>query len=135
MHAGAGRHGDHVEVANSPAKSIAVLGAGITGLTAAYRLSQRGHRVRVFEAAGQVGGAIQTEQTDGWLVERGPNTLLTGEPALSALIADLGLGPELVSANPHARNRYIVRRGLPVAAPLSPPAFIRSPLFSVGAKF
>lgn len=121
-------------MANSSSKSIAVLGAGITGLTAAYRLSQRGHRVRLFEAAGQVGGAIQTEHAEGWLSERGPNTVLTGEPALSALIGELELSSELVSANPDARNRYIVRRGLAMAAPLSPPGFIRSPLFSVGAK-
>lgn len=113
---------------------VAVLGAGITGLTAAYRLSQRGHRVRLFDAATKVGGAIQTELVEGWLVERGPNTLLTGEPALSALIAELGLASEQVSANPNARNRYIVRRGVPMAAPLSPPGFIRSPLFSAGAK-
>lgn len=121
-------------MANSPSKSIAILGAGITGLTAAYRLSQHGHRVRLFEAAPQVGGAIQTEHAEGWLIERGPNTVLTGEPALSALLSDLDLSSELVSANPEARNRYIVRRGVPVAAPLSPPGFIRSPLFSVGAK-
>ncbi len=121
-------------VAHSSSKSIAVLGAGITGLTAAYRLSRRGHRVRLFEAGAQVGGAIQTERTDEWLIERGPNTVLTGEPALTALIAELGLSAEQVPANPTARNRYIVRGGVAVAAPLSPPGFIRSPLFSVTAK-
>ncbi len=44
----------------SAPKSVAVLGAGITGLTAAYRLTQLGHRVRVFEQSGRVGGAIST---------------------------------------------------------------------------
>ncbi len=119
---------------NPTAKSIAVLGAGVTGLTAAFRLAQRGHRVRLFEAAGRVGGAVRTERTDGWLIEAGPNSLLSGDPALAALIRDLDLASEVVAANPAAKNRYIVRRGQALAAPISPPAFLGSSLFSFGAK-
>jgi oxygen-dependent protoporphyrinogen oxidase len=114
--------------------TIAILGAGITGLTAAHRLARLGHRVRVFEATERVGGAIRTEQVDGWLIEAGPNSLLAGEPALAALLAELGLASESVSANSAARNRYIVRGGRPLAVPLSPPALLGSPLFSLGAK-
>jgi oxygen-dependent protoporphyrinogen oxidase len=123
-----------VSVSNSSLKSVAVLGAGVTGLTAAFRIAQRGHRVRVFEASGRVGGAVRTERTDGWLIEGGPNSLLAGEPALAALIADLDLANEVVTANPAAKNRYIVRGGKALAAPASPPAFLTSPLFSFGAK-
>ncbi len=119
---------------NASAKSIAVLGAGLTGLTAAYRLARLGHRVRVFEASDRVGGAIRTELSEGWLVEAGPNTILAGEPALSALVAELGLAPERVAANPSAKKRYIVRRGAPLALPLSPPAFLASSQFSLGTK-
>jgi oxygen-dependent protoporphyrinogen oxidase len=115
-------------------KSIAVLGAGITGLTAAHRLLQLGHRVRVFEQSDRIGGAIKTEQVDGWLVEGGPNSLLSSEPAMDKLIAELGLGAERVEADPAAKNRYLVRRGRALAAPMSPPAFFGSPLFSPGAK-
>ncbi len=121
-------------MSDSP-RSIAILGAGITGLTAAHRLTQHGHRVRVFEASDRVGGAIRTEVTaDGWLIESGPNTLLSGDPAFAALVAELGLASELISAAPAAKHRYIVRRGRPVPLPLSPLALIPSPLLSVGAK-
>lgn len=119
----------------SPPKSIAVLGAGITGLTAAFRLTQRGHRVRLFESSPRPGGAIRTERTDdGWLIEAGPNSVLTGEPALTALLAELALTSALLPASPAARHRYLVRRGRPIAAPLSPPAFLASSLFSPAAK-
>lgn len=114
----------------SPKKSIAVLGAGITGLTAAHRLHCLGHRVQVFEHSERVGGAIGTELCDGWLVERGPNSLLTNDPAATALITELGLEPELVSANPKAKKRYIVRGGRLVPVPLSPGALLTSRLFS-----
>lgn len=117
---------------HSDSKSIAVLGAGLTGLTAAHRLVQRGHRVRLFEQSGRVGGAIRSERTDGWLVEAGPNTMLSGEPALTALLQELNLAA--VSANPAAKHRYIVRHGRPVVVPLSLPAFLGSSLFSPNAK-
>lgn len=117
------------------AKSIAILGAGITGLTAAYRLTQRGHRVRVFEASDRVGGAIRSEVTaDGWLIESGPNTLLAGDPALATLLGELDLAPELLRAAPAAKHRYIVRHCRPIALPLSPLALLPSRLLSVGAK-
>mgnify|MGYP001598083587 FL=1 len=115
-------------------KSIAVLGAGVTGLTAAHRLVQGGHRVRVFERSGRIGGAIRTERTDGWLVESGPNTLLSGKPGLAALLDELGLADERVDATPTAKQRFIVRGGRLVPAPLSPPAFLTSRLFSPFAK-
>ena len=115
-------------------KSIAILGGGITGLTAAHRLTQLGHRVRLFEQSARLGGAIRTERTpEGWLIEAGPNSLQE-TPAVAALIAELGLTAELVPAAPAAKNRYVVRAGQLVPLPLSPPAFLASSLFSLGAK-
>lgn len=111
-----------------------MLGAGVTGLAAAHRLAQRGARVRVFELSDRVGGSVRTEIVDGWLIEGGPNSMLAGDPALTALIEEVGLAGERVNANAAAKNRYIVRRGKPVAAPLSPPSFLATPLFSFGAK-
>jgi oxygen-dependent protoporphyrinogen oxidase len=121
-------------VANSDSQSIAVLGAGATGLTAALRLGEAGHRVRLFEAGPRVGGAVRTEQVDGWLIEGGPNSVLTGEPALTRLIERLGLAGEVVPANAVAKNRFIVRGGRALPTPSSGGSFFRTPLFSFGAK-
>ena len=117
-------------MASSEPKSIAILGAGITGLVAAYRLSQRGHRILILEQSGRLGGAVRTERHDGWLIEAGPNSLLSGEPALKTLLDELDLSQQVIAANPAAKNRYIVRNGKLIPAPLSPPAFLASPLFS-----
>jgi oxygen-dependent protoporphyrinogen oxidase len=116
------------------AKSIAVLGAGATGLAAAYRLTQLGHRVRVFEQSNRIGGAVKTESSDGWLVEAGPNSLMSGEPALASLIDELGLTKQRITASSSAKNRYIVRRGELVRVPLSPRELLGSALLSIGGK-
>ena len=114
-------------------KSIAVIGGGITGLTAAWQLHRAGHRVRLFEKAAQTGGSIVSLAQDGWLIEGGPNSLQeTAEVA--ALVRDLGLGSERAAANPAAQKRYIVRGGRPVMVPLSPAGLLTSPLFSWRAR-
>lgn len=120
--------------AANPPPSIAVVGAGLTGLTAAWRLHAAGARVRVFEAADKIGGVIQTERADGWLVEAGPNSLRGGSPELAGLIADIGLAAAVVPAGSAAKNRYLVHHGQLVAAPDSPPALLASPLLSFGTK-
>lgn len=120
-------------MANLPEKlPIAIVGGGITGLTAAYHLSRQGHAVRLFEASPRLGGNIRTERDpSGWLLEAGPNSIqLT--PEVAGLLAKLGLTP--LNASPAAKNRYVVRNGRPLPVPASPPAFLTSPLFSASAK-
>src|SRR4051812_17630849 len=91
-------------------KSIAVIGGGITGLTAARELHRAGLTVTVFEKNARVGGAISTIEQGHWLIEAGPNSLQeTAEVA--TLVAELGLGNRRVAANPAARNRFILRNG------------------------
>lgn len=112
---------------------VAIVGAGITGLTTALRLHQQGGRVTVFERAPQPGGAIRSTAEDGWLFEAGPNSLQCGQE-VKQLVADLGLEQELVSAAPLAKRRFIVRDGRFVAVPSSPPALIGSALFGLRTK-
>lgn len=118
----------------SQSRAIAVLGGGITGLTAAHRLQQLGHRVRLFEASGRLGGAIRTELTDGWLVEGGPNSFQAGDPEILELLHELGLDSDIVEPSPLAKNRYVIRAGQLVPVPSSPGGLFTTPLFSFGTK-
>jgi oxygen-dependent protoporphyrinogen oxidase len=111
-----------------------VVGAGLTGLTAAFRLQQRGFRVVLFERGAQAGGSVRTLQEDGFLIETGPNSLQYGAPELKQLVKDLQLESELVPANPFAKRRFLVRSGRFVPVPASPPAFLATPLFGLRTK-
>jgi oxygen-dependent protoporphyrinogen oxidase len=114
--------------------AVAVVGGGIAGLTAAYRLKQRGIRVVVYEAGDRVGGSIRTERREGYVAELGPNSLASPPEPLRALIAELGLEPSLLPASPAAKNRYVVRKGKLLPVPMSPQAFLTTRLLSNGAK-
>lgn len=115
-------------------QKTAIIGAGITGLTAAFELQQKGVDCTVYEASDRVGGVIETVREDGWLVECGPNSILDTHPDLGKLITRLGLEGNKLPANPSAANRFIVRDGEPIALPTSPSALFSSPAFSAKAK-
>ena len=115
-------------------QKVAIIGAGITGLTAAFELKRRGVDCMVYEASDRVGGVIQTVREEGFLVECGPNSILDTHPNLGKLVTHLGLEGNKLPANTAAQNRFIVRDGQPIALPTSPPAFFSSKAFSAKAK-
>lgn len=115
-------------------RRIAIVGAGITGLTAASELVAAGHAVTVFESSDRVGGAIRTVRRDGWLVEAGPNTALLRDTALDPLLARAGLTDRLLLANPAAAKRFIVRYGRPNALPQSLWGALTTPVFRLRGK-
>src|SRR5512140_2154450 len=86
-------------------RSVAVVGAGITGLVAAYELRRRGVNVTLYEASGHAGGAIRTTHADGFLAEHGPNSFVTSAP-VDLLLQQLDLQDDVVEANPGANRRY-----------------------------
>ncbi len=113
---------------------VAVIGAGIAGLTAAFRLQLAGAEPVVFEAQARAGGVIGTERIGGFLVEFGATSIQAANPVLDALIRDAGLDIDRLPASKTARKRYIVRGGKPVAAPSSPADLIKGSLFSARAR-
>jgi oxygen-dependent protoporphyrinogen oxidase len=115
-------------------KPVAIIGAGITGLTAAFYLKRKGIPVTVYEASGRVGGVIQSIRRDGFLAEFGPNTLLETSPKIGQLVRDAGLQPRRLDPDPKAGARYVVRYQRPIAMPGSPLGFLTTNLFTAGAK-
>jgi protoporphyrinogen/coproporphyrinogen III oxidase len=114
--------------------TVAIIGGGITGLTAALRLQQKNIPVTLYEASGRVGGVIQSIRRDGYLAEYGPNTILETSPKIAELIGSLDLEGRRLYSAPAAEKRYIVRGRKPVPLPGSPAAFLSTRLFSPAAK-
>ena len=109
---------------------VVVLGAGIAGLTAAFRRASTGATI-VLEAGPRAGGSIRTIREDGFTLECGPNTLRTTEAA-ERLLADLGIEREAVAADSKA-PRWIVRGGSPRAV-VPGPAALFNKVFSTKGK-
>lgn len=110
-----------------------VVGAGAAGLAAALELRGRGLAVRVFDAGDRPGGVARTERIEGFLVERGPNSLQVKAPALELLRAH-GLEAALVPASPASRLRFVWHDGRLEPVPMGPGAFVRTPLLSSRGK-
>ncbi len=103
---------------------VAVIGAGISGLTAAYRLQQAGVEVVVLEREAVAGGKIRSSSENGLTFDWGPNGFLSNAPDTLKLVADLGLNLELEPAADAAKNRFIWRNGALHKLPGTPPAAI-----------
>lgn len=115
-------------------KVIAVIGAGISGLTTAYLLYKKGFEVIVFEKNEIVGGSIETVFENGFLFDRGPNSALETTPVIGYLVDELNLKDELIYANKKGNKRYILKNNKLCQLPMSPQGFIKTKLFSTKAK-
>ena len=115
-------------------KRVAIVGAGISGLTCAYWLEKHGNEVTVFDKASRVGGTIVTEKQDGFLIDFGPNSTLETSETLKQLVKELGIEDQKIYGNETSDNRYILKNGELQALPMTPPKFLRSKLFSTRAK-
>jgi oxygen-dependent protoporphyrinogen oxidase len=100
---------------------VVVVGAGITGLTCAYRLNKLGLEVQVLESSDRIGGLIRTETLNGHLIEWGPGSLLPTAHTWE-LLEELGLDKDVTEADPKA-PRYIVVGGQLRPIPLGPLSF------------
>ncbi len=111
-----------------------VVGAGIAGLTAAWHLKRTGVNVALIESRDKVGGSIDTEHRDGFLLEKGPFNVMVRDPAFEELLTGLADRVKVVTASSRARNRYIYRHGKLNAVPTGPIKFLCSPLVSFKAR-
>lgn len=89
----------------------AIIGGGITGLSAAYELARAGHETVLIEERQSLGGVIQTEVVEGCVLEGGPDSFLSAKPAGEELARELGLGGELIGSLDHQRVTWVVRGG------------------------
>lgn len=113
---------------------VAVIGAGLTGLTTAYYLRKRGFSVTVFEKSDRAGGVIQTNRKEGFVFENGPSTGVLGTPEAAELIEEMGDLCQLEIADEDAKYRWIWKNGRWVALPSGLIGGITTPLFSFADK-
>jgi oxygen-dependent protoporphyrinogen oxidase len=97
-------------------KRIAIIGGGISGLSAAVtleraRASGAPLEYRIFEAAPRLGGVLLTERIDGCVVEGGPDSFLTEKSWGLDFVRSIGLGDQLISSNDAERKTYILVKG------------------------
>src|SRR6266581_619927 len=101
---------------------IAIIGGGISGLSAAFALEESrraGTDVEyvLYESSPRLGGVLRTEHIDGCVVEAGPDSFITEKPWAADLARALGLGDQLIGSNDADRKTYILTRGRLVEMP------------------
>ncbi|MEP0775596.1 MAG: protoporphyrinogen oxidase, partial [Acidobacteriota bacterium] len=121
--------------ADSAVHDLAVVGAGVSGLTLAFWLTHRARRdVVVLEQAPRPGGKLQTEWLDGYCCEWGPQGFLDSGQDTLRLVRELGLEADLRRADGAAGDRFILRDGRLRRVPLSPLEFLRSDVLSLTGR-
>ena len=95
--------------------NVAVVGGGLAGLTAAYRLAGAGAHVTVFEAGARWGGQIHTEQAGRFVVEQGAEGYAAARTSVRELCTSLGLAGRLVSQL--TGRTFVLRDGVMVPIP------------------
>ncbi len=123
---------------------IAVIGGGLSGLSAAYQAHKDGHEVKLFEATDGLGGVVNTVLgEDGAVLEAGAESCLRSKPEMLDLVRELELESDIISTQPENLGSFIVRDGalhsIPLGLRLMAPSrylpFLRSGLLSWPGKF
>jgi oxygen-dependent protoporphyrinogen oxidase len=117
----------------APEVGAVVAGAGIAGLAAALEMQRAGVEVLVVDASDRPGGVMRTDHVSGYVIERGPNTILVKAPMLEFLRTQ-GADQQLLAASPASRLRFVYHRDELVRVPTSPAALLRTPLLTARGK-
>jgi len=113
---------------------LAIIGAGISGLTLAYYLKKKGVNVCLIEKSTKAGGVIQTKKINGFICEEGPNTIVLNNNAIINLINDLKIDQKIVISNSQIKNKFFLHKNKIIRFPNSIMNFITTPLFNFYSK-
>ncbi len=132
-------------IGNTSKPLVAIIGGGITGLAAAYRLGELQPRARVLvlESEAQPGGVLRSIRKDGFVIEESADSFLTALPYGLALCRRLGLEGEIIPTAPDRRRAFVVSRGrlepipdgLMIMAPTRLWPMLKTPILGPWAKF
>lgn len=114
------------------AHEIIIVGAGLSGLSAAHFLRESAPEldILILEQEGRPGGAVRTFKEQGYLAEWGPHGFLDNNPASRALLSETGLDRIAQKAPLGDFVRYVCHEGKLVQLPQKPPALLATPLLS-----
>jgi oxygen-dependent protoporphyrinogen oxidase len=113
---------------------VAVVGGGITGLTAAYTLHKHRIPFSLYEASPRLGGYLLTEHKEGITIEGGADSWITAKPWAAEIAREIGIGSQLITSNDAERATYIVRGGKLVPMPRGLRLFVPTDLQAVEAS-
>ena len=112
-----------------------IIGGGISGLSAANFLSKKTSDFLILESSNRVGGAINSSQIDGYILENGPNTVLNNNTAIQELLSDLSITENLIYPDlKKISNRYLLINDRLEKIPLTIFEFLFTPILSVYSK-
>ncbi len=128
--------------------TIAVIGAGISGVSFAYEINKLiktnnlPYKVKILEASSRSGGVINSQPFYNHTIENGPEAFLTQDKYILSLIDELGLSEDLISMNSHFRRTFIYSNnelnplpdGFRLFLPTNVISFLASPILSFGGK-
>jgi len=125
---------------------IVIIGGGISGLAAAHRLTELAPdnkiQITLLESSARLGGTLRTDERDGFLLERGPDSFISEKPQAVDLAHRLGLSSNLIETNPEHRRSFLVRagrlrpvpEGFQLLAPTRMWPFVTTDIFSIAGK-
>ncbi len=129
-------------------KRVAVIGAGISGLTCALRLDELRKKneidfeVSIYDSAPRAGGSIETEIRDGFILEKGPDSFISEKPWVLDLCKKLGIDSKILDTQNENRKVFIAKKdklislpeGFYLIAPTRMASLMTTPLFSMLGK-
>ena len=116
-------------------RDVVILGTGLTGMTTAFHLAQRGLDLVAVDQADRLGGVIKSVAEDGFLYEEGPNSGVIGNSEVIHLFEALQGECELEMADNFVKRRYVLKNGAWHALPGGVKEAVTTPLFSLRDKF